>query len=299
MRHMIRALAAFLAITTAMAASANAKFLSPDTMDPTVAGVGTNRYAYSGNNPINNSDPNGHLFDAPEGSGDVGAGWDSYVGQDQDGKIQDLGSDRFGHFAGWDQDFMLGTKIRRDKKGYFDAEVPANLPPSDKIASVAGTFAGAKGKYTEFGYGGTVTTPFGTWARNTNKCNCFVGTVLDLAGQPVPNVFYGREIPASIRSITGLGHAPSAAGWAAGNFMNYSPIPGKGYRPGDIVAARGINFTTATGHTGIVTATDGRGNITQSVGAEASGVKAGQFGSPSFQKRRAKTFRGWGGARRK
>jgi hypothetical protein len=39
---------------------AQARFISPDTMDPTVQGVATNRYAYSGNDPINNSDPNGH-----------------------------------------------------------------------------------------------------------------------------------------------------------------------------------------------------------------------------------------------
>jgi hypothetical protein len=41
---------------------ANARFISPDTMDPTIEGVGTNRYAYSGNDPVNKSDPNGHAF---------------------------------------------------------------------------------------------------------------------------------------------------------------------------------------------------------------------------------------------
>lgn len=42
--------------------AAHARFISPDTMDPTIPGVGTNRYAYSGNDPINKSDPNGHVF---------------------------------------------------------------------------------------------------------------------------------------------------------------------------------------------------------------------------------------------
>lgn len=36
------------------------RFISPDTLDPTMPGVGTNRYAYAQNDPINKSDPNGH-----------------------------------------------------------------------------------------------------------------------------------------------------------------------------------------------------------------------------------------------
>jgi uncharacterized protein RhaS with RHS repeats len=39
----------------------NARFISPDTLDPTLPGVGTNRYAYADNDPINKSDPNGHI----------------------------------------------------------------------------------------------------------------------------------------------------------------------------------------------------------------------------------------------
>uniref|UniRef100_UPI0009DC15F8 RHS repeat-associated core domain-containing protein n=1 Tax=Inquilinus limosus TaxID=171674 RepID=UPI0009DC15F8 len=36
------------------------RFISPDWWDPTLPGVGTNRYAYSDNDPINKSDPSGH-----------------------------------------------------------------------------------------------------------------------------------------------------------------------------------------------------------------------------------------------
>ncbi|OWV82249.1 hypothetical protein ATY77_03155 [Rhizobium sp. R634] len=36
------------------------RFISPDDWDPTKEGVGTNRYSYSENDPINKSDPNGH-----------------------------------------------------------------------------------------------------------------------------------------------------------------------------------------------------------------------------------------------
>jgi hypothetical protein len=42
------------------------RFLSPDTADPTLPGVGTNRYAYGLNDPINNSDPNGHAIEQNE-----------------------------------------------------------------------------------------------------------------------------------------------------------------------------------------------------------------------------------------
>jgi hypothetical protein len=41
------------------------RFISPDPWDPTVPGVGTNRYAYAGNDPINKSDPSGHQESSP------------------------------------------------------------------------------------------------------------------------------------------------------------------------------------------------------------------------------------------
>jgi len=36
------------------------RFISPDDWDPTQEGVGTNRYAYAGNDPVNKADNNGH-----------------------------------------------------------------------------------------------------------------------------------------------------------------------------------------------------------------------------------------------
>ena len=38
------------------------RFIQPDDWDPTLPGVGTNRYAYAMNDPVNLSDPNGHSF---------------------------------------------------------------------------------------------------------------------------------------------------------------------------------------------------------------------------------------------
>lgn len=77
----VMALALAIALTTAETAQAHAasafglnlrpstdqhqavpvRFISPDTMDPTMPGVGTNRYSYSQNDPVNKSDPNGHI----------------------------------------------------------------------------------------------------------------------------------------------------------------------------------------------------------------------------------------------
>ncbi|WP_432288798.1 RHS repeat-associated core domain-containing protein (plasmid) [Aminobacter sp. BA135] len=41
------------------------RFISPDDWDPTKPGVGTNRYAYAQNDPVNKSDPNGHAAGDP------------------------------------------------------------------------------------------------------------------------------------------------------------------------------------------------------------------------------------------
>ncbi|MBD9597793.1 RHS repeat-associated core domain-containing protein [Ensifer sp. ENS05] len=38
------------------------RFILSDDWDPTKPGVGTNRYAYAGNDPVNNSDPDGHAY---------------------------------------------------------------------------------------------------------------------------------------------------------------------------------------------------------------------------------------------
>lgn len=52
-----------LSLTFALFATQTpAMFIQPDWLDPTEPGVGTNRYAYSNNDPINNVDPNGNFW---------------------------------------------------------------------------------------------------------------------------------------------------------------------------------------------------------------------------------------------
>jgi hypothetical protein len=59
LRAVVNVLACLCLILSSLTA-ANARFISPDDWDPTLPGVGTNKYAYSGNDPVNKSDPNGH-----------------------------------------------------------------------------------------------------------------------------------------------------------------------------------------------------------------------------------------------
>lgn len=57
------------------------RFISPDDWDPTLDGVGTNRYAYAQNDPVNKSDPNGHAA-APTTSDDRSSSTESDNGND-------------------------------------------------------------------------------------------------------------------------------------------------------------------------------------------------------------------------
>jgi hypothetical protein len=51
-----RALTLLLVLTIVFASvPSQARFISPDDFDPTLPGVGTNRYAYAQNDPINKS----------------------------------------------------------------------------------------------------------------------------------------------------------------------------------------------------------------------------------------------------
>jgi RHS repeat-associated protein len=58
------------------------RFISPDDWDPVFEGVGTNRYAYAGNDPVNKSDRNGHAVETnePDNKFDAGNGISSHAG---------------------------------------------------------------------------------------------------------------------------------------------------------------------------------------------------------------------------
>lgn len=62
--HRKRFLNKFIAtlLVVSLANQASALFVTADTWNPNIEGVGTNRYAYPGNDPVNLSDPNGHVM---------------------------------------------------------------------------------------------------------------------------------------------------------------------------------------------------------------------------------------------
>lgn len=53
------------------------RFISPDDWDPVLEGVGTNRYAYAQNDPVNKSDPNGHIIETGWDAANAAYGWAS------------------------------------------------------------------------------------------------------------------------------------------------------------------------------------------------------------------------------
>ncbi|WP_198411890.1 RHS repeat-associated core domain-containing protein [Microvirga flavescens] len=67
------------------------RFLSPDSLDPTLPGVGTNRYAYSLNDPINLRDPGGNEANLPgESPSDATRDYEAAVANNDPGLASQL-----------------------------------------------------------------------------------------------------------------------------------------------------------------------------------------------------------------
>lgn len=95
------------------------RFVSADTLDPILSGVGTNRYAYADNDPVNKSDPNGHYV--PGGSDDHTLGGD------------DLGSssasDYTNNLAGFADTFANSRRRPPSRPGH-----PSAVPEQNRVA---------------------------------------------------------------------------------------------------------------------------------------------------------------------
>lgn len=127
------------------------RFISPDDWDPTMGGVGTNRYAYSDNDPVNKSDPNGHSIDQSSNNWGQRSGY-----SETDSKLRDaisearssvsfgLGGGYFGsqkgssqQIAGADPKDADGDGIEDDKPGesHFQPLFPS-ATHNQKVGSV-------------------------------------------------------------------------------------------------------------------------------------------------------------------
>lgn len=111
------------------------RFISPDDWDPTILGVGTNRYAYALNDPVNRSDTNGHLaFLGPAiGWACTGGGCQAVVTA----------------IAGLTLGTFIGVSVLDDPLANVEAPSTALMAKSDGIYTGAGSLGdwGAKGAH--------------------------------------------------------------------------------------------------------------------------------------------------------
>lgn len=89
-------------------------FTSPDWPDPDVSGVGTNRFAYAGNSPLNASDPNGQWFETGWDVASIGVGVASFVDNIRQGNWGEAAVDAAG--VGFD---ILATAVVWSGKYWF------------------------------------------------------------------------------------------------------------------------------------------------------------------------------------
>jgi RHS repeat-associated protein len=122
------------------------RFISPDDWDPTLAGVGTNRYAYAGNDPVNKSDANGHQMGhngGPEWDDDIldpdGGEFpntgDPYFDQQMEQFSQQLNASMFGFYG----DAIIGAGVHKnitDSIVKADNAIKNHLKPSDIAGAV-------------------------------------------------------------------------------------------------------------------------------------------------------------------
>ncbi|MEE1611403.1 FG-GAP-like repeat-containing protein [Microvirga sp. CF3016] len=125
------------------------RFLSPDSLDPTLPGVGTNRYAYSANNPVNRRDPTGQA-DAGETQIDAKTGKELERDEKAEGATAGPEGERSGRedtdsgevVAGQDLANSSTAKelgISKDKEDYHEYTVKKDLwdPQQGKPSTVS------------------------------------------------------------------------------------------------------------------------------------------------------------------
>jgi hypothetical protein len=146
---MLRVLQQFILTTlfAVFASQASAMFIQPDWFDPTQPGVGTNRYAYSFNDPINNRDANGNMADV--GPGDILGGIvvgaivaiDAQIDRLDDGKVN--GSQGLGIANGAKELSIAGAEL-------FVGNSSSGVTVGDNVLSITSGNPGLDGVFGGF-----------------------------------------------------------------------------------------------------------------------------------------------------
>lgn len=184
------------------------RFLSPDPVDPTLSGVGTNRYAYAQNDPINKSDPSGlgidTFLDFVFIGRDLGAlAYDEFLnaGENRTTNLLALGADVGAALVpgvtgagALVRALRAGQELERLSEQLSGPAVGANPPQSPELAA---TGSGRKTPYyarvprSRFDY--TMANPTG---EGINCINCVIATDSILAGRPASALpLFERRVP--------------------------------------------------------------------------------------------------------
>jgi hypothetical protein len=211
-------------------------FISPDDWDPVIAGVGTNRYAYAENDPVNKSDANGHRVDDYNEIGSEG----NISGANSAEEFADYRSARDADTASISDPADRQKAISEYDHDDYVANGHENYPSAQRAQIGLNALSNVGSyQYSQVNiYGrrfGFFSNPF------VNKCNLFVSDMITSAGATVP-MTTGR-----LNSFP-----PTAGDWANPDKV----IPGwevtNNPQFGDVVA-KSDPSATATGHVAIVT----------------------------------------------
>lgn len=225
-----------------------ARFISPDNWDPTLPGVGVNRYAYSFNDPINKSDPSGHVTVGSDGNfrADKNDDWNS-AANDLDVDKYDLRAANPGNKA-----LSVGEVIDTPKKERLDRARAA----AKQIGS------------TKYSYDKNLDVHF---PKNTNKCNACIRDIINTAKAnqaPMRTDWRARArnwLNKEFPNVFAPSGPVSANTWASSQKKvgDFAIVSQKNAKVGDIIAYHNKYSSMFSGHVGIYM---GRVNVATSAG---------------------------------
>lgn len=262
--RIVRALSVSLiamATTVMLDASANARFIQPDTWDPTVPGVGINRYAYANNDPINRADRNGHFgYSVPD------KGFYTTDGDTSKSISKETG-------ASIEQIENMNKHLynpKTDKWSFSKRGNLLNLPMTPNIR--AAIFAARQINNQEFGTNGYINA---TFTIGTNKCNMEVSRAMESAFGSAP---YVGTVPAravdwykaDIAGMTKINKADAVVGDVISWDLGWGPFRTSTPYLGPVIRA----IVDASGHTminaGNMEVIDNRGAVHSPLGGGAA-----------------------------